>query len=275
MKKGSKLSLSLLGFLLICNFSYSFASDTLRLYYGIDKKDLLGINKNKVDSLIRTFGRQPVAIRITGYTDFLAGDEYNLLLSKNRAQIVKEYLLNSGNKRIRVLSWEGKGKVKSVGPNVAEGDPLNRRVDIQIDKPMIGKREGQHKDTFNLKIGSNITLEGLEFIGGQHLIKPESQYILKNLLNSLQTHKKLKIEIQGHVCCMQGQGGDGPDLGTGDNHLSVNRAKYIYDYLKQNGIDSTRMQYIGLGSSQPKVFPELTPEDQQKNRRVEIKILDN
>jgi len=33
------------------------------------------------------------------------------------------------------------------------------------------------------------------------------------------------------------------------------------------------MTYVGLGSTQPKVFPEKTEEDQQANRRVEIKIL--
>ena len=46
----------------------------------------------------------------------------------------------------------------------------------------------------------------------------------------------LKIEIQGHICC-QYDGKDGADLSTGIENSSVARAKNVYDYLIENGIE--------------------------------------
>ena len=82
----------------------------------------------------------------------------------------------------------------------------------------------------------------------------------------MQENPKLKIKIEGHVCCL-------PDNYTYYS-LSENRARAVLDYLLDNGIDLSRMQYEGFGSSRKAVKPERTPEDQQKNRRVEIRILE-
>jgi hypothetical protein len=49
----------------------------------------------------------------------------------------------------------------------------------------------------------------------------------------------LEILIGGHVCCFN------------DMRLSVLRAKTIYDYLVENGIDKSRMKYKGYGLSKP------------------------
>ena len=50
-------------------------------------------------------------------------------------------------------------------------------------------------------------------------------------------------------------------------NLSVARAKYVYDYFIEKGIDKSRMSYEGLAHS----FPLGGSDD--KNRRVEILIV--
>ncbi|MFN5710538.1 MAG: OmpA family protein [Bacteroidota bacterium] len=55
--------------------------------------------------------------------------------------------------------------------------------------------------------------------------------------------------------------------------ISESRAKAVYDYLIENGIESGRLKYIGLSFKYPRVFPENSEEDRAKNRRVEIEIL--
>jgi outer membrane protein OmpA-like peptidoglycan-associated protein len=86
----------------------------------------------------------------------------------------------------------------------------------------------------------------------------------------LEQNPSIHIEIQGHICCQKR--GDGMDNHTGINNLSVARAKYIYDYLIENGIDEERLAYQGFGADK-KLFPEeRNPYQQRQNRRVEILI---
>jgi outer membrane protein OmpA-like peptidoglycan-associated protein len=82
----------------------------------------------------------------------------------------------------------------------------------------------------------------------------------------------LRIEIQGHVCCTY-DGADGPNMETGGQYLSVDRAKAVYDYLVYYGISETRLNYKGFGGSKRLVDPELTEGDRTRNRRVEIVVL--
>jgi outer membrane protein OmpA-like peptidoglycan-associated protein len=82
----------------------------------------------------------------------------------------------------------------------------------------------------------------------------------------------LRIRIEGHVCCVAAKL-DGLDYDTGTQDLSLQRAKFIYEYLIKNGISSDRMSYVGLGGAN-KIYPEeLTPAQQTINRRVEIRII--
>jgi outer membrane protein OmpA-like peptidoglycan-associated protein len=93
----------------------------------------------------------------------------------------------------------------------------------------------------------------------------------KVLLTTLESYPNLEIEIQGHICCTN-DGKDGYDNSTGTPNLSVNRAKAVFDYLVERGIDAQRLTYKGFGSSN-KLVREFTEEDRITNRRVEIKIL--
>jgi flagellar motor protein MotB len=60
---------------------------------------------------------------------------------------------------------------------------------------------------------------------------------------------------------------------TGRYDLSTARAKAVYDYLVENGIEAKRMRYKGLAGQFPIVMPELSEADRTTNRRVEILIL--
>jgi outer membrane protein OmpA-like peptidoglycan-associated protein len=82
----------------------------------------------------------------------------------------------------------------------------------------------------------------------------------------MQQNPLLKIDIQGHVCCVKSDRQD----------LSTQRAKAIYKFLEMKGIPKSRMSYRGLGSTQPLyALPEKTEEERAANRRVEIEIVAN
>ena len=100
-------------------------------------------------------------------------------------------------------------------------------------------------------------------------------FALQKLLKTLKDNPKLKVEIQGHVCCTNnGEDGVDADYDTREPKLSENRAKAIYEYLIDKGIAKSRLTYKGYGRSKPKEPIEDTPEKEQANRRVEILILE-
>ena len=72
--------------------------------------------------------------------------------------------------------------------------------------------------------------------------------------------------IQGHVCCTEGDL-DAIDKKTKERNLSVARAKYVYDFFLDRGIDKNRMSFEGLAHR----FPLGGSYD--KDRRVEIVVL--
>ena len=71
-------------------------------------------------------------IRVTGHTDSLGDDDYNLRLSEQRAEAVQAYLIDKGVKSERIRT-DGKGEAVPVASNkTAPGRAQNRRVEIEF-----------------------------------------------------------------------------------------------------------------------------------------------
>ncbi len=263
-------------FLLFFFFNFMFLSllnakqDTIRIYYNINKSVLTHENSSKIFLTLNSF--QIIdSIKIYGYTDYLASQDYNLILSEQRALKIKELLIQKGfSNKIKVSI--GKGELLPENSDSKEGISENRRSEIIVFYKDKSANNHDYKSIKELKIGDKIVLKNLNFLPGRHFLTPESQPELEKLLNTLSENTELKIEIQGHICC-EINGKDGMDKDTYTNNLSVNRAKYIYDYLIKNNIATDRLSYKGLGSSKPLIYPEKTESDQNQNRRVEIVIL--
>ena len=86
---------------------------------------------------------------------------------------------------------------------------------------------------------------------------------LEKLLLLLENNKEIHIQINGHT--------DNSGTAGYNMKLSIQRAKSVYDYLISQGIDSYRLKYQGYGETKP-IFPNDTPENRSKNRRVEFVI---
>ncbi len=72
-------------------------------------------------------------IVVTGYTDNVGSDEYNLKLSLQRAQSVADYLIYCEKVDPKLFKIEGKGKANPVASNdTEEGRAKNRRVVIRL-----------------------------------------------------------------------------------------------------------------------------------------------
>jgi len=277
-----KFSFLFLNLLIVKYFFSQNQNDTLRLYYLINQYKS-SAQFYKLDSMLNQLGDKKILLNINGYTDFLSSNSYNKLLSSRRALSVKKYIQS---KKINITSIEIKalGEINSKSQtNLIVGQPNQRRVDVIILNDINPKRfqtkkqniisNKKIKSTISLKKGERTILEGLSFEPGRHYLLPHSRPVLESLLETLLKSEDLKIEIQGHICC-KGDSDDGFDFDSNNNKLSENRAKVVYDFLIKNGIEANRLNFVGFGHTQPKVFPEQNPGDEQSNRRVEIKVLE-
>ena len=72
-----------------------------------------------------------VRVEISGHTDNIGSDSYNLNLSQRRAESVRRYLISQGISEFRIIAT-GKGESEPVASNATEtGRSRNRRIEIE------------------------------------------------------------------------------------------------------------------------------------------------
>lgn len=292
-------------FLLLFLFQYQLATATdstkIELHFPFNQFHLTRTAANKLDSFINSFdsSRQILkGVTVYGHTDQIGSHAYNNKLSLQRANEVAAYLGQHKISAELMNDLVGFGKRQLVTTSIEEDARiLNRRVVLTLfyeskkqalpvakvekqeepvtmgkpveEKPKYQKLAEKIKDSA-LKIGDNIELPYLLFVGGMHDFLQISYPYLDELFYVMRDNPTLEIEIQGHVCCTNEQ--DGVDFSTGRKNLSYARAKAVYDFLRMSGIDANRMSYKGYGHQFP-ITQERSEAEKTRNRRVEIKIV--
>lgn len=138
-------------------------------------------------------------------------------------------------------------------------NPNGTKSEFKLDREFM-------KKVGNATVGEKLKIDNLNFIVNTFAVVPESRGKLYELLLVMQSNPKLKIEIQGHLCCMP----------TDRVDLSTKRAKSVYGFLIANEVYSARLSYKGFGSTQPIYpLPEKNEAERAANRRVEIVIVEN
>lgn len=107
--------------------------------------------------------------------------------------------------------------------------------------------------------------DNLEFETNQAIIRRESFASLNELATLLAGHPGWKLSISGHT----------DDVGEEafNLDLSKRRAEAVRDYLAGRGIAAGRFYVSWYGESRP-IADNLTEEGRQRNRRVEMKIVE-
>ena len=103
------------------------------LLFGFDSDDLDDEIKNELAEFSNTLKEyEDTEVLIEGHTDSVGSDEYNMRLSKERAEAVHDYLVALGVDGSRLIE-EGQGETEPVASNETEaGRTKNRRVEIAI-----------------------------------------------------------------------------------------------------------------------------------------------
>lgn len=112
--------------------------------------------------------------------------------------------------------------------------------------------------------GQIVRLNNIFFATGKSDLRSESFPELNRIAITMTENKTLSIELGGHTD------------NTGSNELNLklsqDRADSVREYLISKGIEPDRVASKGYGETVP-VAKNDTPEGQQKNRRVEFRIL--
>lgn len=107
---------------------------TLRsINFETSSAKLMSDSRTALDEVARTLKNQRnLKVEIVGHTDDVGNDGYNLMLSQQRAESVRQYLIGKGIAPERMVSI-GMGETQPVaGNDTPEGQVANRRVEFKV-----------------------------------------------------------------------------------------------------------------------------------------------
>ncbi|GHH50112.1 MULTISPECIES: OmpA family protein [Gammaproteobacteria] len=156
-----------------------------------------------------------------------------------------------------------------VAPSCADLDDDGDGVNNCDDK-CPNSQPGQTIGPDGCPVPVSIDLKGVNFDFDKSTLRPDAVAILSEATEILKRYPDLRVEVAGHT--------DSKGTDAYNQKLSERRAKAVYDYLTQNGVDASRLVGpIGYGESRP-IAPNTNPdgsdnpEGRAKNRRTELNV---
>ena len=261
------------------NLSFSQPIKRHVIYFETDKYEVIETEQNRLLFFVKNLDKSKIKkISIYGFCDDRGTNQYNLVLSKERAYSIKDILYETGVDPGLITNVDGKGEIlikviETENLNTIRG--LNRKVEINVEYKNTTTQKNKNFDEkgrqlpltleSNLMVGDNIILDKILFRTGHSYVLKESKEVLSNVAQILKEKSFLFFTIKGHVCCTS-EGKDAIDRKTGKRNLSQERAKSIFYYLVKKGIDKKRMKYVGMKHKEP------LGGNPKFDRRVEIEI---
>jgi OmpA-OmpF porin, OOP family len=105
------------------------------IFFDFNKTELSDVSAAELNRVYDLLIQNPkMQIEITGHTDNVGSDSYNLQLSQDRANSVYNFLVNKGIGTSRLIA-KGHGMSRPIDTNnTEEGRQQNRRVEFTILK---------------------------------------------------------------------------------------------------------------------------------------------
>ena len=253
------------------------AQEQFSVYFDSNKFDLATKEEKRLKDWIEANSTSKI-VAINGYTDEVGSSGYNDTLSQKRVDFILDFIKDK-------VKIRADFKARSFGEdfNQSENKSENRKAiiyyilekDLSRENEILGIKEENdateitedmpiHQKVKLAKVGTKIILKDINFFQNTFAITPESNGALYDLLFVMQNNPTLKIQIQGHICCVDAD----------RKKLSLERAKQVRRFLVFKGIPQLRVTVTGFGVSFPLYpIPEANEEQAAANRRVEIEIL--
>jgi len=224
--------------------------------FAFDKADLSEEGRDAIEgyrSEIRPELAEAYAAVIIGHTDSIGDPNYNLGLSKRRAEAVRDYLVETGapDEKLRIV---GRGQNDPIASNeTEEGRAKNRRVEVIV----IGEARALDALRFPA-VALFPRRSGVMTEQGRQLLDKNRE------LATDQLRRARYIEVIGHTDNVGDEGYN--------QELSEQRATSVRNHLVDTGVDASKIVTVGAGESMP-IASNDTDIGRAKNRRVEILVL--
>ena len=255
------------------------------ILFAFESAGILPEYKSTLDKLANYMqNKKKTKIEIYGYCDAQGDADYNLYLSKQRANAVKTYLVDKGVNK-NVINIKGKGESNPISSDAnAVTRKFNRRIEFKVisqdtpplkinkikvpnncligheniaPKPIDSKLSYTKTDT---RLGIKVRTILFEF-NAEETKQNENIQILANYLKA---NPKSIIKLIGYSDLQGDQ--------IYNKMLSKKRASYIRNIIVRKGVERDRIKIEGKGSSDL-VSIDNSPETRKYNRRVEIEVV--
>ena len=158
-----------------------------------------------------------------------------------------------------------------------EGYTTVEQQAVKISESDIANRNAVFRDLYliddfkNVNITDQLSLnraavasEEILFDYKEYKLGKRAYNQLEQVAQYLKQNEKLNLQIVGHTC----------DIGSRqyNQELSMKRARSVAEFLKSQGVTSSRLKIIGEGETDPLV-PNSTDSNRRINRRVEFNIV--
>jgi len=261
----------LLGFLMVNCICFAQSEKKFSLYYENAAYELTEVHQQLLDSIVSNSISEKIDIHIKGYTNTVGSSDYNLELSRRRAENVKSKL-----RMFTIISSMGYGELEDEAAVHRRVDILihNKTDHIVIEGEVIEAPTIQQTKTSILQlsndpqIGDKVILEGIMFYADRDVIMDESREPLEELVRFLERNTEVHFKLIGHICCGDKTlpAMDLMNVRTGKRNLSEARAQSVHNFLVKRGINKKRIRYVGMAYGYP------TGKGDTFDRRVEIEI---
>lgn len=279
--------------------TFAFSQEQLAIYFDSNKFDITKSEEKKLQQWLES-NKEIKVVAINGYTDEDGSNGFNDTLAKKRVDFVFSYIKDkvkirddfktrsfgenfkqsqnkSENRKTTIFYLMPKdipreNEILGITRGEAERSEAKPAVIEPIEIIPIEEEAMNFPENATLaeKIalsqkGTLIRLNDINFFINTFAIMPTSKRSIDELISVLKRYPKLKIEIQGHICCVN------KDV----KNLSLERARQVKRVLVSEGIGEKRILVKGFGVSKPKFpIPEKSEYEASRNRRVEIMILE-
>ncbi|MEN7547059.1 OmpA family protein [Rapidithrix thailandica] len=189
------------------------------------------------------------------------------------AKIIYERL-PSGEEVGTAISDTENGKYQIVLP---KGEQYGYRAEAEgflavsenIDLKNLGNFQEINKNLYlvPIEVGATVRVNNIFFNFDEYKLNDTSIPELNRLVNTLNEHPEMRIEISGHT--------DNVGDAEYNKKLSEKRVNSVLQFLLDQGIDKSRLEAVGFGEDKPLVSNDDEEEGREINRRVEFRILES
>jgi outer membrane protein OmpA-like peptidoglycan-associated protein len=270
------------------------AQEQFVVYFDSNKFDLTKLENSKLQQWITT-NKEVKIVAINGYTDEDGTNGFNDTLAKKRVDCIFKMIKDkvkirddfksrsfgenfnqsknkAENRKVTIYyilqkDLPRENEILGIKPNVEAPKVVETPEIIPIEEETMNFPENATlEDKIGLsQKGTLIRLNDINFYLNSFAVMSTSKRAIDELIYVLNKYPKLKIEIQGHICCVN----------SDVKNLSTDRARQVKRILVSAEVSEKRIKVKGFGVSKPKFpIPEKSEYEAARNRRVEIMILD-